>query len=333
MRIRQKTIFLPMTAACCLLGVITATAFGEKISAPKKAAVVNGTVITDADVDREMAALRQQLAVQGKAPSEDQLGAMEKTAVERLVNRELLYQASVSKGVKVDESTVEKRIGTIKERYKNDEEYHDALARMNLTEADVKSYIEKDATIEKFVDEQFLQKTSISEKETKDYYEANPDAFKKPEQVRARHILIKVEPDATEAQKAAALGKMETVRKRLEQGGDFESLAKEFSECPSAARGGDLGYFQRGQMVKPFEDVAFSMKPGETSDIVETQFGYHLIHVVDKQPESTVPYEEVKDKLANFMKEQLVRRQVSEFLEGERAKADVELFLDEKKLN
>jgi peptidyl-prolyl cis-trans isomerase C len=317
-------------AGCFLLLFSIESGFAEKVSAPAKVAVVNGAAITEADLDRELMALRQQLASRGVSPSEDQLGAMKKSALERLVNRELLYQASVKEGVKVEEAAVEERFDTIKGKFKSDEEYQGALVRMNLAEADLKLQIQKDVAIEKFVDEQFVQDTSVSEKETKEYYEANPDAFRRPEQVRARHILIKVESDASEEQKDAARDKIENIRKQLEQGADFEALAKEFSEGPSAPRGGDLGYFRRGQMVKPFEDVAFAMKPGETSDVVETRFGYHLIHVIDKQPASTVPYGEVKEKLANHMKQQRVREQVNDFLKEERDKAEVDILLEEK---
>jgi len=323
-----RSVFCALAAVCFPLLIITPTAFGEKVSAPAPVASVNGAPITETDLDRELGALRQQLANQGRTPGEDQLGAMKKSALERLINRELLYQASVKKGITVEESVVDERVGSIKKRFQSDEEYRSALDRMDLAEADLKVQIKRDVAIERFVDEQFVQNTSIPEKETKDYYEANPNAFTKPEQVRARHILIKVDSNATEAQKAEARKKIETIRQKLEQGGDFESLAKEFSECPSASRGGDLGYFQRGQMVKPFEDVASSMKPGETSDVVETRFGYHLITVIDKQPQRTISYEEVKDKLAEHMKEQRVRREVSEFLDGERAKAKVEVFLE-----
>jgi parvulin-like peptidyl-prolyl isomerase len=108
---------------------------------------------------------------------------------------------------------------------------------------------------------------------------------KRFEQVKASHILIKVDAKADEAKKTEARKKIKDVQQKLKDGGDFAALAKEYSEGPSNVKGGDLGYFGRGQMAKPFEDAAFALKLNEISDVVETRFGYHLIKVYDKKSE------------------------------------------------
>jgi len=108
-----------------------------------------------------------------------------------------------------------------------------------------------------------------------------------PEMVRASHILVKVDSKATAEEKAKALGKIKDIQKRIQSGEDFAQVAKEVSDCPSKENGGDLNFFQRGLMVPPFENAAFSMNPGDTSDIVETVFGYHIIRVTDKRAAGT----------------------------------------------
>ena len=130
------------------------------------------------------------------------------------------------------------------------------------------------------------------------FYDSHPEHFKEPERVRASHILIKSKPDAGPVEKEERRKTLEAVKKRLDQGEDFGVLAKQFSQCPSAEKGGDLGYFERGKMVKPFEDEAFSMNLGEVSDIVVTSFGFHLIKVADKKPERIIPYEESKETVS-----------------------------------
>jgi len=147
--------------------------------------------------------------------------------------------------------------------------------------------------------------------------------------VRAMHILIKVDPGMDESKKAEARKKLKGIHNRLLKGEDFEALAKEYSEGPSAAKGGDLGYFGKGQMVKPFDEAAFGLSPGGLSDIVETQFGYHLIKVVDKKPEGVMSYEEVKDKLQQYIKQEKVREQVNLSIENLKEKAKIERFQED----
>jgi peptidyl-prolyl cis-trans isomerase D len=125
-------------------------------------------------------------------------------------------------------------------------------------------------------------KFNPSDKEIQNYYNRQRDSgLTHPEQVRARHILIAVAPDATPAQKAAAKAKADDLLKQIKGGADFAKLAKQFSDDPGNKNsGGDLGYFEQSQMVKPFADAAFGMKAGELT-VVQTQYGYHVIQVED----------------------------------------------------
>lgn len=104
-------------------------------------------------------------------------------------------------------------------------------------------------------------------------------------------------------------------------------MAKAHSECPSSSKGGDLGFFGRGQMVPAFEEAAFTMKPGDVSDVVKTQFGYHLIKVTNKKPESTMPFDDIKERLGQYLKQQKVQNEVKEFVDKLRKEAKVETFL------
>jgi peptidyl-prolyl cis-trans isomerase C len=113
----------------------------------------------------------------------------------------------------------------------------------------------------------------------------------------------------------------------VQKGEDFATLAKTYSEGPSGPRGGDLGYFRRGQMVKPFEEVAFSLKPDQTSEIVETRFGYHLIKVDDKKPAKKMTYAEVKDRLNDHLKKQKATSEADAYIETLRKGAKIEKFL------
>lgn len=146
----------------------------------------------------------------------------------------------------------------------------------------------------------FKKKISLKDKDIEDYYNTNITNFKQEEEVKARHILIKVEDDKNDAE---AKKKAEEISARIKNGENFEELAKKYSQEPGADKsGGDLGWFGRGRMVKPFEDKAFSMAEGEVSDLVKTNFGYHIIKVEGKRAEGTKPLSEVKSMIEQTMK-------------------------------
>jgi len=287
-------------------------------------AIVNDNAITRADFDNELNLVRQRLMEQGRAVSETQLPDIQKSVLQTLINRELLFQESRKKGIKVEEKEVQDQIDTIKQRFPNEAGFETALQRMNLSIDKLRSQIHKAMAIKKLVDNEIAHNIDIPEKESKAYYDANSANFKQPEQVKASHILIKVEPKDTDDQKAKAREQVAEIQKKLKDGGDFAALAKEYSQGPSSAKGGDLGYFKRGQMVKPFEEAAFALSTNEVSDIVETRFGYHLIKVYDKTPERTIAYEEVKPKLVQSLKQEKTSQEIARYVEGLEDKATIE---------
>jgi len=238
---------------------------------------------------------------------------------------------SQEKKIVVDDKAVDRKLGEIKKKFPSDKEYKDALGRMDLSEEDVKSQIRDGLTIERLIETEIVEKIVVSEEESQSFYQGHPELFKAAEQVRASHILIKIDSKADETTRAEARKKIEMVQQQVQKGQDFARLAKDFSDCPSNAQGGDLGYFSRGKMVKPFEDAAFALKIGEVSTIVETQFGYHLIKVTDRKPEGTVPFEEVKEKLTAYLTRQRVREEVKVYVDDLRKKATVEIIEPVKK--
>lgn len=153
---------------------------------------------------------------------------------------------------------------------------------------------------------------TVDEKTIEKYYQEHKDRYQEPEAVRARHILIEVPQGATKEQEAQALKKAEEIRQRALKGEDFAKLAEKYSADPgSRKKGGDLGFFTRGQMVKEFEDVAFSLKPGEISKPVRTAFGYHIIKVEAHRPAKQKTLAEVKDQI----KEEIIQERQEALLQ------------------
>jgi peptidyl-prolyl cis-trans isomerase C len=175
-------------------------------------------------------------------------------------------------------------------------------------------------------------KDTVGTDDAKKFYDENPGQFERPEQVQASHILVKVEAGATEDAKAEAKKEAEEILKKVKAGGDFAALAKEHSDCPSSAQGGDLGLFGRGQMVKEFEETAFGMKPGDISGLVETQFGYHIIKVTDKKEAGKIAFDEVKDDLEKYLTQRKQQEFLQEYREKMKSEAKIEYSAEEQAL-
>jgi peptidyl-prolyl cis-trans isomerase D len=177
----------------------------------------------------------------------------------------------------------------------------------------------------------FEPTAAASDAELTSYFEQNAAEFRIERSVRARHILFRIAEDAAPEEEKKLRERAQFVLDKAKAGTDFAALAKEFSQCPSKTQGGDLGFFERGHMAKPFEDAAFSMKPGQTSGIVETEFGYHLIRVTEKKPAGMLPYEDIKGELEQHLKDAKTRMELGRYVEGLRAGAKVERLTPEIK--
>jgi len=291
-------------------------------------AVINGAVITEKELDTELSVMSQQLGDIDQLDDE-QLSKIKEDLLENLVSRKVLYQESQRKGIEIDDAAVSERLASMKKQFPNEDDFKKMLEKMNLNEDILKSKLREGMFIQALIDREVISGLTISDKDAKTYYDENADLFKQGEKIEARHILVKVEEGADESVKAKALEKIKKIQKELTSGEDFAGLAKKYSDCPSGARGGDLGSFGRGQMVKPFEDAVFSMKQGEISDIVETQFGYHLIKAGERTPEVITGYEDIKDKLIQYLKQMKTEEEIKKYIAKRKEQAKIERFLPE----
>ena len=177
--------------------------------------------------------------------------------------------------------------------------------------------------INKLLDSRLPTETAVSDEQVKKFTEENKTLLALPEAIHARHILVAVKPDDDEAAKAAKRQKAEDLRKRLLEGADFATLAKENSDdISSAKRGGDLGMFRRGQMVKPFNDAAFSQDVNAIGPVVSTTFGYHIIQVLQHNEGGEPP----RDKIVQLMQYRTRQQAVSAYIEELKSKAKIKDF-------
>lgn len=312
-----------------IIGLFAGTATAqEQKKEPENAAIVNGQPIAYKDYALELNLLQRRMQAQGQQIPQEYMSKVKTELLKDLVNRELLYQDSQKKGIQIKKQDVEKEIASLKGRYSDPKQYEAILKNMNMTEDQLKKQFARRASIRTLIDQEITSNIEVTEKAAKDFYDSNPGYFEHPEQVRASHILIKVASDASDQEKAQARKKIKNIKKKIDAGEDFSEMAKKHSEGPSNVRGGDLGYFSKGKMVPPFEQKAFSMKKNEVSDIVETQFGYHLIKVLDHKDAGKAGFEEVDDKIKANLRNQQIQQKLVAYLDELRRNAKIETFVD-----
>jgi peptidyl-prolyl cis-trans isomerase C len=335
----RTTMFQIICLAITLLLLQTTASFSEeKSSAQEKdnpavktapstvIAKVNGVAITQGDRDQ----LIKQMLAQGRMsqpPSPEMQQKMDKAALEQLITIELIYQNGKKLQIKDLDKQVDTSISQMKTRFPSPADFEKALKNENISENELKDLTRKNIIIKNFLEKkekEVLGKINISEADAKKFYDENPDKFKVEESFRTSHILIGADSKATPEEKKKAKEKAAAIRKRVAGGEDFATVAKAESTCPSASKGGDLGPISKGQMVPEFEKAAFALKPGELSDVVETQFGYHIIKVADRKPAETVKFAEVKDKIIDYLKKQQAQKPLADYLDKLKKEAKIQ---------
>lgn len=292
------------------------------------AAVVNGTVIGLERYERQVQAVQQQYLMQGIRIPEEQLDELKGQVLESLIDQELLAQEAKKAGYEADPAQVEQQLEQIKGQFPSQEQYLQAMAQQGVTEQSVVAELEKALVVQNFISDRFASEVTVTEADTRGYYDSNPQYFIQPEQVRASHILFSVAPDAPDDEVEAARQKAEAALSRYRDGEEFSDLARELSEGPSGPDGGDLGFFGRSQMVKPFEDAAFAMEVGAVSDPVRTDFGFHLIRLTARNEEQTVDYQQVMGQISDHLYKLKLGELVKAFLDDRKAESSISRLVE-----
>lgn len=292
---------------------------------PDPVARVNGMPIAAADFQKAYKALATGQA-NGQIPAGKEQEARQ-FVLNQLITAELMYQLAQKTPVTDLNKKIDDAVARLKTRFKSEDEFRTGLAQQELTEKDLRELIRRNAFIENHIEQTIASKVKVTEQEAKEFYDKNPETFTMPEQVRASHILITVEPKASDADKKKARTKAADLLKQVKAGADFGKLAQDNSGCPSSKQGGDLGYFSKGQMVKPFEDAAWALKPGEVSGVVETQFGYHIIKLTEKRSKDKMPFPALKGRIEESLKQRKISEQVNAVIDAAKKAAKIEINL------
>ncbi|MCF8028105.1 MAG: peptidylprolyl isomerase [Desulfobacteraceae bacterium] len=292
-------------------------------------AVVNDVEITAQELEQKMQLIRSRYANMGMPIQGEQLVQLRDSILNNLIEKQLLIEESKAQDINVDESEIQEQLNELKGQFESQDAFEKKIASSGYSEDELKTEMRENLLIRNLIEKKIESGISVSDEQARKYYQENKEEYKVPEQIRARHILIQTEPDADEKQKAEAKDKIQEVEKKLQSGQEFSELAKEYSDCQSSEKGGDLGYFRRGQMVESFDEAAFALEPGEVSEIVESRFGYHLIKSEDKKPADTKSFDEVKESVREKLRQEKIMQDLEPYIESLKRKYPVEKNLPE----
>jgi peptidyl-prolyl cis-trans isomerase C len=286
-------------------------------------AKVNGTPIHRKSV-REL--VQAVLITQTEKPGPEVIDRLVQESLTSLIDHELLFQESQAEKIDIGKAAVDADIARTRERFPDEASFRAALRDRGISNQDLREETRKTLAVNRLLEAKVWRNVSVSDEDVKRFYERNKEEFRHPDEIRARHILVRVPEDADAATRAKARARAESLLARIEAGADFATIARQDSEDPgTAARGGDLGYFARGDMVESFEQHAFALQPGKRSGVVETVYGYHIIEVTDRRQAGYRPLAEVEDRIREVLAKTEREKLRAQLIHSLRQKADIQI--------
>jgi len=292
---------------------------------PAVVARVNGEDIKKEDFEKMIKTIEANNG--GRTIPPDRRDQILRELLDQLVVYTLLNQEAKTRGLTATDAEIDAKLQQVRQQFPTQEAFEKALQERNITVEGFKHDARMDVNATKVMEAELSTIPGPSDAEAKDFYTKNPNEFKEEESVRASHILIRVDPSADAATKAKAKATIDGVLKKAKAGQDFAKLAQQYSQDGSAAQGGDLDFFPRAKMVPEFSTVAFGLQKDQISDVVTTQFGYHIIKVTDRKPGRVVPFEEAAGQIKGYLERQKKQEKQNTFVEGLKKKAKIEVLI------
>lgn len=287
---------------------------------------VNGQLITPEAVQFELERLVRFHAEHGMTQEQvrTQLPDLVQKATEQAIGAKLLMAEAAKLDIAVNQAEVDVEIAKITELVGGQEAFDKAIKAQNATVADFRQQLKRGKQVEKLIELNSADVAEPTEQEMRAHFDSHSDEYTQGERVLAQHILITPDGD-TQHSKDEAHAKITAIRERIADGAQFSDEAAAHSMCPSGKEGGSLGWFGRGMMVPEFEKAAFAMQIGDVSEIIETQFGYHLIYKTNMEEAAAPEYAQVADKIRDFLRHVRRGQALTDYVAELRSKATIEI--------
>jgi peptidyl-prolyl cis-trans isomerase C len=291
---------------------------------PAVIARVNGEEIGRAEFEQTVHNVELRAGRPVPAEQRDQVirGVLDDMIAMRLLKQEVLRRQLTA-----TEAELAAAVKQLRQQFASEAAFSQALKAQKMTLDQLRDETRTQLLVSKMLDKEIGPQVAVKPADVSAFYEKNPERFQQPEAVHASHVLITVPQGADAATKAAARAKAEDVLKQARAGADFPKLARTYSNDASAPRGGDLGFFPKGQMVPTFEAAAFALAPNQISDVVETPFGFHVIKVLEKRTAQSVPFGQAAPQIEQYLRQEQQQAKTRTFVQQLRAKGNVQVFI------
>ena len=287
---------------------------------------VNGQTIPEEAIQFELERLVRFYTDHGMSQDQirAQLPSFVQKATEQAIGAKLLLDEASKLDLPVSEAEIDAQVEKIVQQVGGREAFQAALAQQKTTEAAFRVQLKSGKRVDKLVEKAVAGVADPTEEEIQKHFEEHKGEYSVGERVLAQHILITPDGD-TDVSKREAKTKIDSIRERVLGGKDFADEAAAHSMCPSGKEGGSLGWFSRGMMVPEFDEAAFSMKDGDVSDVIETQFGYHIIYKTDHEDAREADFDDVREKIRDFIRHARRGEAVTAYVDELKAKAKIEV--------
>jgi peptidyl-prolyl cis-trans isomerase SurA len=321
----RKSI-LPITILL-ILGLSVAIC-GAKII-DKIVAIVNGEIITLSELDRQRSRLRHETDTTTN-PWEKGAKVFESRRVilDRLIEEKIIDQQCKKWAIRVSPRDIDAAIEDVKRMNAvSEEQLKMALMADGLSWEDYRQELVKQIKRVKLASQVVRQEFAVDDERLKEFYLQHIERFKEPDQIRVSHILIVIPQDADDLLVEALRHTGEMILDKLSRGEDFGELARLYSDDASAKNGGDLGFFNRGELLPQIERITFNLHPGQFRDLIRTNMGFHIVKVTDRKEGRVIPYEEVMEKVRNQYTQEESQRLYKAWLQEVKARSFIEVKL------
>jgi parvulin-like peptidyl-prolyl isomerase len=292
------------------------------------AASVNGVGISEEQLEQNFEEhLKQQKINLLQIRNPERLKQIKRVVLDNLIEQELFWQAAQKAGTIAMSTEVDEAYQSTQGQFKTAESFDQRIRIEGFTPETYRQLVKKQVSATKYANSVAAKAAAVTDKEIHRFYLDNPDKFRRPALVHARHIVMQIAKGASDSERAEKRSRIEEILKQARAGQDFEKLARLHSEAPTKQWGGQMDPFSRGQVAKLIEDVAFALAPGQISDVVTTPESYQILKIDSRSDAISISEKQARDKIREYLQALKARQAINREAEQLRAAGDVKIIL------